>query len=175
MTADAVIGSESVDAGPEALHLETASGATRNIPWSAIKLAGMGDRLNDEVEVRRVAERVAPFRATHDSLWIVYSPAGFVRAMIEKSGPRRDAILAAFANHLGSRWRDDELTEPELTRRDLDSAQGSNPEGGHRDAHRVIDRLFRDRCDFVFHAWREAYRAVIFGHATSTPCAIMLF
>ena len=115
MTADAVIGTESVDAGPEELHLETASGAIRNIPWSAIKLAGMGDRLNDEVEIRRVAERVAPFRATHDSLWIVYSPAGFVRAMIEKTGPRRDAILAAFANHLGSRWRNDELTEPELS------------------------------------------------------------
>ncbi len=115
MTADAVIGSEGVDARPETLHLETAGGATRNIPWSAIKFAGMGERLEDQVEIRGLAETVAPFRATHDSLWIIYSPAGFVRAMIEKTGPRRDAILAAFADHLGNRWRDDRLTEPELT------------------------------------------------------------
>ena len=115
MTADAVIGSEAFDAGPEELHLATAAGAIRNIPWNAIKFAGMGGQLDDQVEDGAVAERVAPFRATHDSLWIVYSPAGFVRAMIEKTGPRRDAILTAFANHLGNRWRDDELTEPELT------------------------------------------------------------
>ena len=119
MKADAVIGCEAVDAGTEWLRLTTATGATRTIPWSAIRLAGMGAKLEGHVTIQGVTENVAPFVATHDSLWIAYGEDDFAQVMIEKTvleqpGARRVMILAAFAQHLGERWQGDELTGSDL-------------------------------------------------------------
>jgi hypothetical protein len=114
MNSDAVIGCDAVDAGTEWLRLTTASGALRTIPWSAVRLAGMGSSLEGHVTIEAVTEKVAPFLATHDSLWIVYADGGFAQVMIEKVSPKRDPILAAFAQHLHGRWRADELTASEL-------------------------------------------------------------
>ena len=114
MNTDAVIGCDAVDASPEWLRLKTATGATRTIPWSAIKLAGMGHELEGHVTIQGVTENVAPFLATHDSLWIVYAEGGFAQVMIEKISPKRDALLAAFAQHLGDRWQGDELQGSDL-------------------------------------------------------------
>jgi hypothetical protein len=115
MNTDAVIGCDAVDTGAEGLRLKTATGTTRTIPWSAIKLAGMGHKLEGHVTVQGVTERVAPFLATHDSLWIVYAEGGFAQVMIERTSPKRDAILTAFAQHLGDRWCGDKLQESDLT------------------------------------------------------------
>ena len=114
MNSDAVIGCDAVDAGAEWLRLKTASGATRSIPWSAIKLAGMGENLEGHVTIKDVTEKVAPYLATYDSLWIVYADGGFAQVMIEKTSPKRDAILAAFAEHLQRRWQGDELHASDL-------------------------------------------------------------
>jgi hypothetical protein len=115
MNMDAVIGCDSVDAGAEWLRLRTASGAMRTIPWSAIKIAGLGGNHQGTVEIQGVTEKVTPFFVTHDSLWIVYAEGGIAQVMIEKSSPRRDAILATFAERLRIGWRGDELTSSELT------------------------------------------------------------
>jgi hypothetical protein len=114
MNTDAVIGCDAVDAGSEWLRLNTAAGTTRTIPWSAIKLAGMGHKLEGHVTIQGVTEKTAPSLATHDSLWIVYAEGGFAQVMIEKISPKRDAILAAFAQHLGDRWQRDELQGSDL-------------------------------------------------------------
>lgn len=115
MNMDAVIGCDSIDAGPEWLRLRTAAGAVRTVPWSAIKIAGMGGNHDGNVQIEGVTEKVTPFFATHDSLWIVYAEGGFAQAVIEKSSPKRDEILAAFKQRLGIGWRGDELTSKELT------------------------------------------------------------
>ena len=115
MNMDAVIGCDAVDAGAEWLRLRTAGGAVRTIPWSAIKLAGMGGNHEGNMEIQGVTEKVTPYFATHDSLWIVYADGGIAQVMIEKSNPKRDAILAAFAEQLRIGWRGDELTSNELT------------------------------------------------------------
>jgi hypothetical protein len=114
MKTDAVIGCDAVDAGAEWLRLKTATGATRTIPWSAIKLGGMGHKLEGHVTIQGVTEKVAPLLATHDPLWIVYAEGGFAQVMIEKISPKRDALLAAFAQHLGDRWQGDELEGSDL-------------------------------------------------------------
>jgi hypothetical protein len=118
MKTDAVIGCDAVDAASDAgnawLRLKTATGATRTIPWSAIKLAGMGHKLEGHVTIQGVTEKVAPLLATHDSLWIVYAEGGFAQVMIEKISPKRDALLAAFTQHLGDRWQGDELQGSDL-------------------------------------------------------------
>ena len=115
MNSDAVIGCDAVDAGTDGLRLTTANGATRTISWSAIRLAGMGARLEGHVAIQGATEKVAPFLATHDSLWIVYGEGGFAQVMMEKASPRREAILATFAQRLDERWCGDELTAKELT------------------------------------------------------------
>jgi hypothetical protein len=115
MNTDAVIGCDAVDAGPQWLRLTTASGVVRTLPWSAIKIAGMGGNHEGQMEIQHVTEKVTPFFATHDSLWIVYAEGGFAQAMLEKSSPKRDAILATFAQQLGIAWRGDEFTSRELT------------------------------------------------------------
>ena len=112
MNADAVIGCDAVDAGADWLRLKTAGGAVRTIPWSGVKLAGMG--IQGEVTINGVTEKTAPFVATHDSLWIVYPDSGFAQVMIEKTNPKRSAILDAFAQRLETRWRGDQLTAGEL-------------------------------------------------------------
>ena len=94
MNSDAVIGCDAVDALPEWLRLKTATGATRTIPWSAIKLAGTGHKLEGHVTIQGVTEKTAPLLATHDSLWIVYAEGGFAQIMVDKISPKRDAILA---------------------------------------------------------------------------------
>ena len=109
MNSDAVIGCDAVEAGSEWLRLKTASGAVRTIPWSAIRLAGMNEKLEGHITIERVTEKVAPFRATHDSLWIAYADDSFAQVMIEKTSPKRDALLKAFAEHLGDRWRPNDL------------------------------------------------------------------
>lgn len=115
MNMDAVIGCDAVDAGTEWLRLRTAGGAVRTLPWGAVKIAGLGGNHEGHVEIQGVTERVAPFFATHESLWIVYAEGGFAQAMIEKEGPAREAILATFAQRLGIGWRGEELTTSELT------------------------------------------------------------
>ena len=120
MNMDAVIGCDSVDAGSgpgnDWLRLRTAGGAVRTIPWSAIKLAGMGGNHEGQLTIEGMTEKVTPFFATHDSLWIVYADGGMAQVMLEKSGPKRDAILAAFAEHLGIGWHGDQLAMFELTK-----------------------------------------------------------
>jgi len=87
MNSDAVIGCDAVDAGAEWLRLKTASGATRSIPWNAIKFAGMGENMHAHITIKGLTEKVAPFLATHDSLWIVYADGGFALVMLEKTAP----------------------------------------------------------------------------------------
>jgi hypothetical protein len=115
MNMDAVIGCDSVDAGAEWLRLRTAGGAMRTIPWSAIKIAGLGGNHEGNVEIQGVTEKVTPFFATHDSLWIVYAEGGLAQVMLDKASPKRDAILTTFAERLRIGWRGDELTSSELT------------------------------------------------------------
>lgn len=115
MTSDAVIGCEAVDAGAEVVRLTTAAGAMRAIRWRAIRIAGIGPGPESEVKVQGVTEKVAPFLASHDPLWIAYGKDDFAEVMIEKDSPSRAAILAAFKQHLGERWRGDELTASELS------------------------------------------------------------
>lgn len=114
MNSDAVIGCDAVDAGAEWLRLKTATGATRTIPWSAIKVAGMGAGLEGNVTIQGVTEKVAPFLATHDSLWIIYTDGAMAQVMLEKANPKRETIRDAFAQHLGDRWHGDDLTVDEL-------------------------------------------------------------
>jgi len=114
MNSDAVIGCDAVDAGTEWLRLTTATGAVRTIPWSAIRVAGMGAGLEEHVTIQGVTEKVAPFRATHDSLWIIYTDGAMAQVMLEKTSSKRDSIRAAFAEHLGDRWHGDDLTADQL-------------------------------------------------------------
>ena len=116
MNMDAVIGCDSVEAGAEWLRLRAAGGAVRTVPWSAIKLAGMGGNHEGQLTIGGITEKVTPFFPTHDSLWIVYAEGGMAQVMLEKSSPKRDAILAAFAQHLGIGWHGDELPMMELSR-----------------------------------------------------------
>jgi hypothetical protein len=115
MNMDAVIGCDSVDAGADWLRLRTAGGAVRTIPWSAIKLAGTGGNHEGQLTVGGITEKVTPYFATHDSLWIVYADGGMAQVMIEKVSPKRDAILAALVQHLGIGWHGDDLDMRELT------------------------------------------------------------
>jgi hypothetical protein len=97
------------------LRLTTAAGAVRTIPWSAIKIAGMGGNHEGHMTIQGVTDKVTPYFPTHDSLWIVYAEGGFAQAMIDKAGAKRDAILASFAQQLGERWRGDRFTPDDLT------------------------------------------------------------
>jgi hypothetical protein len=115
MNMDAVIGCDGIDAGTAWLRLTTAAGASRTIPWAAIKIAGMGGNHEGHMKIQDVTEKVTPYFPTHDSLWIVYADGGFAQAMIEKTGAKRDAILATFAQQLGERWRGDLFTTDDLT------------------------------------------------------------
>jgi len=115
MNTDAVIGCDAVDAGEGWLRLTTVAGPLRTIPWSAVKVAGMGAGLETHITIQHVTEKVAPFLGTHDSLWVVYAEGGMAQVMIEKESPKRDAILAAFAQQLDTRWHGDQLTASQLT------------------------------------------------------------
>jgi len=115
MHMDAVIGCGAVDAGDAWLRLKTVDGAVRTIPWSAVKVAGMGVRAGEKIDIQGVTEKVEGLAGTHDSVMIVYSEGDFAQVMLEKSGPKRDAILASFAQQLGTRWRGDGFTTNELT------------------------------------------------------------
>jgi hypothetical protein len=115
MNIDAVIGCDSVDASNDWLRLRTASGAVRTVPWSAIKIAGMGGNHEGHMQIQGATEKVEPYFATHDSLWIVYAEGGIAQVMIEKVSPKRDAILATFAQRLGIGWRGHEFSSGELT------------------------------------------------------------
>src|SRR5665213_2102924 len=115
MSSDAVIGCDAVDAAPEWLRLTTATGATRTIHWSAIRLAGMGEGIEGHVTMEGVTQKVAPYYPTHDSLWIVYTGDGFAQVMLEKASPKCGALLAAFGKHLGDRWQGHELKASDLT------------------------------------------------------------
>jgi hypothetical protein len=114
MNSDAVIGCDAVDPGAEWLRLKTVSGATRSIPWSAIKFAGTGEHMHAHITIKGLTEKVAPFLATHESLWIVYADGGFALVMLEKTSPKREAILAALAAHLANRWQGDQLQASDL-------------------------------------------------------------
>jgi hypothetical protein len=114
MNMDAVIGCDAVVASGGWLRLHTAGGAVRTIPWSTIKIAGMGGNHAEDVEIQGVTEKVARFFATHDSLWIAYAKGDFAQVMIEQSSPKRDAILATFAQQLDTRWKGDQLDQEEL-------------------------------------------------------------
>ena len=115
MNTDAVLGCDAIDAGTAWLRLTTAGGASRTIPWTAIKIAGMGGNHEGHMTIQDVTEKVTPYFPTHDSLWIVYADGGFAQAMIEKTGAKRDAILATFEQQLGERWRGDLFTTDDLT------------------------------------------------------------
>jgi hypothetical protein len=114
MNMDAVIGCDAVDASGGWLRLHTAAGPVRTIPWSTIKIAGMGGNHPEDVEIEGVTEKVTRFFATHDSLWIVYGEGDFAQVMIEKSSPKRDTIRATFAQQLDTRWKGDQLDQEEL-------------------------------------------------------------
>jgi hypothetical protein len=114
MNSDAVIGCDAVDAGSEWLRLTTAAGALRTIPWGAIRVAGTGVGLEGHVTIQGVTEKVAPFLATHDSLWIIYTDGAMAQLMLEKASPKRETIRAAFEQHLGDRWHGDDLTADQL-------------------------------------------------------------
>ncbi|HVO96637.1 MAG TPA: hypothetical protein VMT15_01155 [Bryobacteraceae bacterium] len=115
MNVDAVVGCSSVFAEPGWLKLRTATGAVRTIPWDTVKLAGMGGNHEGHMKLERVTEKVTPFFASHDSLWIIIEDRSLAQVMIEKTGPKRDEVLAAFARYLGERWRGDSLTMKDLT------------------------------------------------------------
>jgi hypothetical protein len=115
MNIDAVIGCDAVDAGNEWLRLRTAAGVVRTIPWSGIKIAGMGGNHEGHMQIQGATEKTTPYFATHDSLWVVYAEGGLAQVMIEKESPKREPILATFAQRLGIGWRGDDLTSGELT------------------------------------------------------------
>lgn len=114
MTTDAVIGSDAVVVGAEAVRFTTSDGAIRTVPWKSIKTAGMSSKLEGHVTDQAVAQKIGPYLGTHDSLWMFYSEGGFARVMLEKSNARSNGIETAFAQHLGDRWRGDSLTEEDL-------------------------------------------------------------
>jgi hypothetical protein len=114
MNIDAVIGCDAVDAGSDWLRLRTTSGAVRTLPWSAIKIAGMGGNHEGHMQIQGATDKCTPYFATHDSLWVVYAEGGLAQVMIEKESPKRDAILATFAQRVGIAWRGDDFTSGEL-------------------------------------------------------------
>ena len=115
MNMDAVIGCAAIDAQNDWLRLHTADGALRTIPWTAVKMAGMGGNHAGHMQIQGVTEKVTPYFATHDSLWIVSGDGALAQAMLEKADPKRAQIFATFEQQLGDRWRGDELKMSELT------------------------------------------------------------
>jgi hypothetical protein len=116
MYTDAVIGCDAVDVGPEWLRLKTQTGVVRTIPWGAIRIAGMGGNHDRQVAIAGVTDRTQRFYKTHDSLWVVYADGGFAQVMIEKSGPKRAEILAAFPQQLPAGWRGDKFKATDLSK-----------------------------------------------------------
>jgi hypothetical protein len=113
MSKDAVIGCDAVDAGADWLRLHTSGGALRTIPWSTIRVAGLGGDHEGSVTIGGITEIVKPYFRTHDSLWIDYGK-GFAQVMIERSGPERTQLIETFQQQLGDRWRGDQLASSEL-------------------------------------------------------------
>jgi hypothetical protein len=61
-------------------------------------------------------EQITALRLTHDPLWIE-SADGVAVVMMEKDNPKRDRIVATFAERLESRWQGDQLTMAEAAMR----------------------------------------------------------
>ena len=116
MNTDAVVGCDAIEASTEWLRLRTTSGMVRTIPWSSIQFAGIGGNFAGSLTIGQVTEKVAPFFATHDSLWIVYGEHGLAQAMMEKDSPKRQPILDKFAQQLDDRWRGDRITVNDVQR-----------------------------------------------------------
>src|ERR1700722_4685605 len=119
MNTDAVIGCDAIDAGPQWLRLKTAAGVLRAVPWDGVRLAGM---VEAHVKIQGLTEKVAPLRATHDSLWVAYAEGGLAQVMLEKENPKRAAIFEMFAAQLGDRWKGDQLSNEEVIRSMMPSA-----------------------------------------------------
>jgi hypothetical protein len=115
MNMDAVVGCDAVDAGAAWLRLTTMAGPVRTIPWSSVKIAGMGGNHEGHVTIQGVTEKVSPYFATHDSLWLVTADGDLAQVMLEKSNPKREEIISAFSRNVPLAWRGNELTSGELT------------------------------------------------------------
>jgi len=115
MNMDAVIGCASVEAGGEWLRLKTATGTVRTIPWTAVMAAGMGLAEHSKITIQGVTEKVAPYLATHDTLWIFSGTGEIAQVMIEKQGPEREVLLGAMVANLGKRWHGNDLPMAALT------------------------------------------------------------
>jgi hypothetical protein len=110
-----ILGCDAVDAGPDWVRLREPGGHLRTIPWSSIRMAGVP---NDGAHVTFEGDlgQISALHATHDALWIE-SGEGMVIALLEKEHPKREAILAAFKERLGSRWLGDRLTSRDAAMR----------------------------------------------------------
>jgi hypothetical protein len=115
MSMDAVIGCDAVVVDPQWLRLKTATGALRTIPWTTVRIAGMGGNHDGHMKIQGVTEKVTPLFATHDSLWIVSGDGSLAQAMLEKTHANRESILAMFAQQLGDRWHGDQLSVNQLS------------------------------------------------------------
>jgi len=119
----------SVNRGKKSIvvDLKTAAGVLRTVPWDGVRLAGM---VEAHVKIQGLTEKVAPLRATHDSLWVAYAEGGLAQVMLEKENPKRAAIFEMFAAQLGDRWKGDQLSNEEVIRSMMPSAvRGSVPPG----------------------------------------------
>jgi hypothetical protein len=72
--------------------------------------------------------QISALSATHDALWIE-SGDGMVIALLEKEHPKREGILAAFKERLGSRWMGDRLTSRDAAMSLFKDLRGG-PRGG---------------------------------------------
>jgi hypothetical protein len=103
--ADAVVvGCEAIDAGPDWVRLRVPGAAVRSIPWASITAAAAPTD-DEHMKFEGNLAPITEFRATHVPLWIEYGD-GVAVAMLERDDPRREAIVAAFRERLGSRWID---------------------------------------------------------------------
>ena len=109
-----VVGCAAVDASPDWLRLHT-PGGLRTIPWIAIKMAALPTN-DGSMTFSGAFEPITALRETHDPLWIE-SGEGTAIALLEKNHPKRESILAAFKEHLESRWLGDRLTAAEAAQR----------------------------------------------------------
>jgi hypothetical protein len=99
-----VVGCEAIDAGPDWVRLRVPGAAVRSIPWASITAAAAPTD-DEHMKFEGNLAPITEFRATHAPLWIEYGD-GVAVAMLERDDPRRDAIVAAFRERLGSRWID---------------------------------------------------------------------
>ena len=129
MNTDAVIGCDAIETSAQWLRLRITSGVVRTIPWSSIKFAGYGDNFAGSLTIGHLTDKVAPLFPTHDSLWIAYGDHGLVQAMMEGAAATREAILASFAQQLGTRWRGDRIAAFELQRQFMNETASAMASG----------------------------------------------